>query len=98
MAAPARSQSMSCCSLSEMGLPWAMPTMHSVTPIVAKAQQQPQGAPPTCCTSHTVLYIRHKVPWRMLGLRDTLCLHGAMQVVSGLHRLQGRHAGCSLGP
>lgn len=46
--APALSQSMSCCSLSEMGLPVAIATMHSVTPIVANAQQQPQGEPPTC--------------------------------------------------
>lgn len=45
---PARSQSMSCCSLREIGLPVDMDTMHSVTPIVAKAQQQPQADPFTC--------------------------------------------------
>ena len=50
-AAPPLSQSMSCCSLSEMGCPKAIPTMHSVTPIVANAQQHPHGAPPTCCST-----------------------------------------------
>lgn len=45
---PARSQSMSCCSLRAMGCPVYMATMHSVTPVVAKAQQHPQADPFTC--------------------------------------------------
>ena len=45
---PARSQSISCCSLSAMTFPVAMAMMHSATPVVANVQQQPQADPFTC--------------------------------------------------